>query len=457
VDIPAYWRPRGDTGIGFHYYPDLTHYTRSDLAFWTTELKQLGASWIVLLSDLPTPIPDYWIREFVGAGIEPLVRLYTPHVTPLDHAALSRICTAYAQLGVHYLHVYNEPNLINEWQWSDWSKPALVDRFMELLIPCLEIIDAAGLFPVLTPLSPGGNYWDLVFLKTALDYMVLHDKAHLFDRMAVGIHNYVYNKPLDWGRGGPSRWPDAKPYYCPPGYQDHVGYYLFEWYDAIVRARIGRSLPMVCYENGPIVGAHDHSDYPVVDEARHADAAVAMTKMLMDGDLPDYVLNNAFWLLANGQGSPFEAHAWYRSDGRRLSAVDAIKQAPHRPRRVSTDGSQPDQPAPAEKTLLHYVLCPVWEWGVSERYWRLLVNYVKAFRPICGFSAQEAALARYVTIIGRPPGVPQSVEDELKGRGCVVERIAGEDAAEAQRVLDELARQGRRFLSFNATGERKAG
>ena len=453
MDIKAYWRPKGDTGIGFHYYPNMHHYSKTDLDFWLPELKAMGASWLVLLSEVGSPIPAFFLTELIKAGIEPLIRVYTPTVRPIDQKTLRSLLEIYRKLGVHYVHVYNEPNLTNEWDWAEWTKPALVDRFMEMLIPCLETTKSVGLYPVFTPLSPGGNYWDTVFLKTALDYLVLKGKESLFDTMAVAIHNYVSNKPLDWGKGGPARWPDARPYYCPEDSQDHVGFYLFEWYDAIIRTRLGRSLPMLSYENGPIVGARDHAKYPTVDEARHASIAVEMTQMLMDNVVPDYLFNNAFWLLANSHSSPFEGHAWYRESGHRLPAIQAMKSLPKRPRLESETQPAPGPvPVTDGQPLFHYVLCPTWEWGVSEWYWRILANYVKVFKPICGFAVDEAALAQYVTIIGKPPGVPASAEDRLKAAGCKVERIAGADAAETQKMLDQMAQQRRRFLSFEVSG-----
>jgi hypothetical protein len=451
VDIKAYWRPKGDTGIGFHYYPDIFHYTRDDLNFWLTELKEMGASWLVVLSDPVTPVPEFFINGLRDADIEPLVRIYTPAVRPFDQAALRKVMEAYVQLNVHYVHVYNEPNLTVEWDWSEWSKPALVDRFMEMVIPCMETIKDVGLTPVFTPLSPGGNYWDTVFLQTAFDYMVLKGKESLFDTMAVGIHNYPFNKPLDWGKGGPTRWPDARPYYCPEGCQDQVGFYMFEWYDAIIRPRVGHSLPMLSFENGPLVGNQDHTGYPAVDEAAHARIAVDMTRMLMDNVVPDYVFNNAFWLLQNGLGNPFEGHSWYKRDGSRLPAVQAMKDLSKHPRLETQPVPVPTPlpvPTNGDHPLFHYVLCPVWEWGVSEWYWRMLVNYVKTFKPVAGFDPNEASLAQYVTIIGKPPGVPAAVEEALRAKGCQVERIAGADAAETQGILDKMAKEQHRFLTL---------
>jgi hypothetical protein len=80
----------------------------------------------------------------------------------------------------------------------------------------------------------------------------------------------------------------------------------------------------------------------------------------------------------------------------------------------------------------------------------MLANYVKVFRPACGFDPAEASLAQYVTIVGNPPGVAKSVEESLRSQGCRVERIAGSDAAETQRILEQMANQRRRFLNFDS-------
>ena len=65
-----------------------------------------------------------------------------------------------------------------------------------------------------------------------------------------------------------------------------------------------------------------------------------------------------------------------------------------------------------------------------------------------GFSIEEAKLAKYVTIIGGPGGVPQSAEAELRAAGCQVERIAGADEAETRRMLEQLAAQNKRFRTL---------
>jgi N-acetyl-anhydromuramyl-L-alanine amidase AmpD len=101
-----------------------------------------------------------------------------------------------------------------------------------------------------------------------------------------------------------------------------------------------------------------------------------------------------------------------------------------------------------EKPLYHYML--FWarngEWAETD--WLNAQNYIGAYRPTAGFSADEASLAQYVTIVGGPAGVPRQVEAQLEAAGCKVDRIEGKDEAETKKILDELAQDGRRFQSL---------
>ncbi|MFQ5886077.1 MAG: hypothetical protein ACE5II_02455, partial [Anaerolineae bacterium] len=60
--LEEYPRPKNDTGIGFRYYTDTRHYGEDDLDFWIPELKAMGISWLILLSDCAHPIPQFFIQ-----------------------------------------------------------------------------------------------------------------------------------------------------------------------------------------------------------------------------------------------------------------------------------------------------------------------------------------------------------------------------------------------------------
>ena len=337
MNLLDYPRPRGDTGVGFHWFPDYRHYEERYFDTFVPELKAMGTSWLVLLSEGLTPIADWFLRGLIEQDIEPIIRIYTPFVTFIDQAGLRRVCQHYAALGVHYVHVFNEPNLRIE--WAEWNPESLPARFMNFLIPCLETMyGVEGIVPVFTPLSPGGDYWDTSFLKAALAVLNQRGKKYLYDKMAVGIHNYAFNKPLTWGKGGNTRWGCARPYQRVPGCEDHTGFYQFEWYDEIVRQRAGRRLPLIGCENGVRPGDADDPRSPAINEALHGERSGAMCQMMMNGEVPYYFLNNAFWLLAAEDDNPFARHRWYRSNGEpclpqsvaRLKALPKVK----RPRRA---------------------------------------------------------------------------------------------------------------------------
>jgi hypothetical protein len=105
-------------------------------------------------------------------------------------------------------------------------------------------------------------------------------------------------------------------------------------------------------------------------------------------------------------------------------------------------------PAPGAKPIYHYLLFWAHDGDWAEQDWINARNYIGTFQPSVGFSATDAAQAEYVTIVGGPLGVSQEVEDWLKASGSKVERIAGQDEAHTQRLLDELVQEGRRFQSF---------
>lgn len=105
-------------------------------------------------------------------------------------------------------------------------------------------------------------------------------------------------------------------------------------------------------------------------------------------------------------------------------------------------------PVPGAKPIYHYMLFWSHDGEWAEKDWQSARNYIGTFAPTAGFSANEAAQAEYVTIVGGPLGVSKEVEKWLKDAGCKVDRIAGEDEADTKRQLDKLAKEKKRFQSL---------
>ena len=141
-------------------------------------------------------------------------------------------------------------------------------------------------------------------------------------------------------------------------------------------------------------------------------------------------------------GTACPGKQWLEGDKWRTALYSRVRQ-------VQQEKALPTPPKPDEsKAIYHYLL--FWasgeEWAVRD--WLNAINYIGVFRPTVGFSAEDAAQAQYVTIVGGTTGVSEKVENELREAGCQVERITGKDDAEMKRILDQMAQQGRRFLSF---------
>lgn len=442
MQLSKYPRPKNDTGIGFHYLPDTQHYDGESPQL-ISELQHMGASWLVVISDFPQGIPLSFLEALVSKDIEPIIHVRVKPIRPLEAKPLTDLLRGYASCGVHYVWFYNHPNLPTQWPLEEWARPDLVRRFMGLLLPSLERALEAGLYPVLTPLCPGGDYWDTAFLAQELDLIREQGKGYLFDRLSISIHNHSYNRPLPWGKGGQARWKDARPYCTPPSSEDHIGFYLFEWYDEIVHSRVGYSLPLICGQNGAFVGDAWDDRFPSLTETLHAERSREMCRLLMEGELPDYVFNHAFWLLAGGGHPAWEEQAWFKAVGSILPAVTRLKEMDKHPRSSRPDQAKGMAKASRHKPIYHYLLLPE-----EEMQGDGLKNYLYQFRPTCGFRLDEAVNAQYVTIIGGASKITLEEERMLRGNGCKVERIDARDNGETQRILDELAHTGRRFLNL---------
>jgi hypothetical protein len=111
-------------------------------------------------------------------------------------------------------------------------------------------------------------------------------------------------------------------------------------------------------------------------------------------------------------------------------------------------GAGPVTTTPTGKPLGHYLLF----WQTPDDWARqdLLSaqRYIGRFRVTIGFSLHDAMQAQYVTIVGGPLGVSSEAEALLRAAGCKVERVAEDTLEETKALLDQMAEEGKRFLTF---------
>ncbi len=415
------------TALGFHYFPDESHYRAVDLQAWLPELRALGVQWLTLVGSLTRAVPEPFIRGLIEAGIAPVVHIPATPVRLVDPPSLEPLFKTYARWGVRYVVLFSEPNARAAWSPSEWGKTALVERFLDALLPALQAQAEAGLHPVFPALKAGGEYWDTGFLEAALAGMARRGQSDLAQQLTFAVNLWTFNRPTDWGAGGLKRWPEAKPYLTPPGSQDQRGFRLFDWYTEIILDRLGEARPFICLAGGPRPGGQTDPAFPPMTEARHASCTQEIAQAALGGTLPTQLRNVNFWLLGASEGSPFAQDAWYRGNGSTLAAVDVLKRhallsaRPAKPAHLKLPDL--DRLAGQPKPIQHYLLLPTFEWGISEWHWNAALAFVKAHRPACGFSVEEAGQAQRVTIFGNEQGVSREAEMALRAVGCQVERI----------------------------------
>ncbi len=322
---------------------------------------------------------------------------------------------AYARWGVGHVVVSDRPNMRSSWPATDWGRAALVERYLDRLLPILQAECAAGLHPVFPPLEPGGDYWDTAFLDAALTSIARRGQHGLINDLVLALYAWTYDHPLDWGKGGPRAWPQVRPYSLPEGSQDERGFRIFDWYAQISEAIAGKPLPMLA------IAAGVRPDPVSEVNGRLAETNLGATRVLVSGEVPESLMGVCFYLLTAEADDPSAASAWFISSSEPRPFVERVR---------SLIASEPNARNPVlgsasfpAKPLRHYLLLPEASGAHAAIDWSSLGEYVSVFRPAVGFSVAEAKHAQEVTLIGNPDLIPPEVELELRQAGCKVHRV----------------------------------
>jgi hypothetical protein len=397
--------------LGFHYYPDDRHYTDKDLATWLPALSALGANWLTLRTTDGRSVPEAFIRGLLEAGIQPII-LLPARLTSFRAAECSPLFEAYAHWGVRYVAVGDRLNQRDQWDPAEWGRPALVERSLDRLIPILQAEREAGLQPVLPAPEPGGDYWDTAFLTSMLSALLRRGQQSLLRDLGLGMYTWSLGRPMDWGRGGAKAWPSVRPYETATDVQDQRGFRAFEWYAQIAQETIGRTLPMLVLGGG--VGPSWDPD----SEGETADLT-AMVQVLASADVPEALLAFNIYLLCAEPDAPEHPAALYADPSSPRAAARALISLASKPADV--------QARTSAKTIAHYLLLPT-NGTLGREEWNSLAEYVLVWRPVIGFSVNEAGQASEVTLVGDHHALPDSVENELIAAGCAVRRVIPQSA-----------------------------
>jgi hypothetical protein len=451
--------PPRKTRLGFHYYPDTLHYCESDLQHWLPELRAMGASWLVVQSSVDRAIPEHFLRGLIEAGIEPIIRFETSLSRPVEPAVVSPLLQAYAHWGVNGIVWFDRPNARRSWEASEWAQQDLVERFLDRYLPLANATIQAGLAPILPPLEPGGSYWDTAFLRTALESLRRRKQTAVLHRLVLSAYAWTHQRPLNWGAGGPDRWPAARPYIPRDGEEDQCSFRIFDWYNAIAEAVLDRPRPIILFAGGSDSDPYQRSQASIEPQA-HNQTCLTIAKLLNDetvrdpnnplvtlDPIPPEVISCSFWLLTADIDSQHQSQTWYLDRESRLPIVNKLKiwnaeekslekENRYHAALKGLDAASQYAGNGNNHPIRHYLLLPTYEFGVADWHLNIIRPYIKKHRPTVGFSLTEAALASRVTVVGNAAAVPDEVLDSLRQTGSLVERINGDGTSIATNIAE---------------------
>lgn len=303
LPLNAYPHPNGDNGRGLHWIPT-TSQSPDAVDRFVAEAQRMGVKWVTFLNNgANVGDNDYLVNKLVSAGIEPIMRLWTPTLEPIQ-GDVEAMVRHYVAEGVHYFQPYNEPNLNDEQPDGKVS----VDRYLDNWIPAAQAIIRGGGLPGFGSMAPGGDMDDQQFLTQALAGLNARGQLGLLDKGWLSMHNYTHNHPI------------AEPY--------TDGFFKFRNYHKILSDALGRDLPIIGTEGGTFVGEQEDPSMPATDASTVAQWADQAYTYMRDRREP-WNFAYSFWTIANdaGGGSDprFNAQALFKSDGSVSQVVSALR------------------------------------------------------------------------------------------------------------------------------------
>lgn len=418
--------------VGIHYFPDTKHYNHADLERWLPVVQSLGVNWIVLQAPTDRAIPQEFIDALIDSDINPVIHFNSSLIDPPSLEDLQPLLKAYATWGVRYVAFFDRPNLRSQWPVNGWTQRGLVNRFLEVFQPfALEAVEA-GMTPVFPALEPGGDFWDTAFLRAALESFAESGEGTLRESLALGAYAWTGDKSMTWGAGGPENWPATMPYHTPENSEDQRGFRIFDWYNAISRAVLGKELPII------LIGAGVQRESGKALDAQQGTRAVKMAETLMrnldpgkNNTVPENVLACNFWLLSAMPETPEATLAWYKINGKSTKFADewmAWKLGTRESKQVTEDievaPAIPQQPH-IRRAIEHYLLLP----NSTDWPMELIRAFVLETKATMGISEEEAANAERVTLAGNLDSFSNELLRKLIQAGCQVDLLPMESAA----------------------------
>lgn len=409
--------------LGFHYFQDVNHYQARDLTLWLSELQSLNASWLVIKSSTIQAIPEEFIQGMIQGGIQPIVYFdfqVNSNVKPED---LKVILSAYAKWGVKYVVFFKSPNLKSAWVDGTWSQGDLVERFLDRYLPFVKAAEQNGLTPVFPPLQPGGDYWDLSFLKKLLQLVQQRKSLDFTSNLHMAVSAQTFFRPLSWGAGATTKWKALRPYSkTETGEQDHLGINTWQWYQELLKSVLNVTPKFFLFWFGAASIEQNLLDSELSFEKLLELTGEGTVQDDQQLSLPKEVLGCLFWLLSSPQSESLEKTAWFDESGRpKRNVINTYKEHLEHTKKEHVEYAVADRLAEWMYPIDHYLLLPSYEWGIPESVLDRVRPIIRDSRPTVGFSLFEAMNARKVTVWNEDSAFSNHDLQMLREAGCLLD------------------------------------
>ena len=399
--------------LGFTYFSSPEFFLGKTIKAWMPVLRKLGASVVVLPGNFFRAIPEDVFLCAKDNQLTPVVHFASELPLARKFNEVAFLLDVYAKWGVNEVILGNKPNMKHSWPNAGWHYESIVDHFIDRFVPLATHAVRLGITPVSPPLHPGGDYWDTAFMELFLAGLNRRQLAEILEHLILSSFGYTFNKPLDWGRGGPEQWAVSKPYQAKEGEQDQIGFHHFEWMQAIGQRATGQNYQAIILDAGnPGIQFSQINPGKVYEDIRQIMQA---------------------YKDAVGKGSDDSAGEITFTENTRfcsfsLDTINEIMVKPFEPVHLLRFFETKDhgKPAPSEghnrsKPIKHYLLLPVHGSGISNAILNKVRPIIKACQPTIGFSIEEAVMAERVSVYPDAKAFSDAAISQLRSSGCVVE------------------------------------
>jgi hypothetical protein len=425
--------------VGFHYFPDSVHYGEKDLNLWLPRLKQLNAQWLVLNSPTSRAIPEDFVSTLAQAKIKTIIDFNFPLPQEVSWDSLEILLRSYGKWGANYALLNQRPNSQSAWGADFWKQSNLIESHTAQFVQFANLALDCGIKPIFAPMVPAGDFWDLAFLEGAFKILSESADPFLVNNLALSAFAWDFGKSLNWGSGGSQIWKAVKAYKVPKSSQDQCGFRTYEWVLDIANSVFGKKLPAFLFQAGI---ATDPLNPAAISPQPDLDKQLIIYRLLNGENVYDpenpgkliaaiapEVLASNFYLLsaAETQNAPY---AWFSAKGNPLSSAQAAFKLIESPSQDSKTGLSED-PASLPKASMfqygRYILISQSIKPLMQDILKKMHVYITRYKPLIGFSCQEAQKAAYILVIAEDGDFSGEDIELLRHNGSLVRVLHPDD------------------------------